>query len=410
MEEESGVVREISWRDVFPWIVLVKSFRIAISVNGLLLSLTAVVLISMGWNFSKACFLTDSSLSDATLSLQRQPLETWPGSRVIRDEVSASVQSADISQIVERYSIVSVFRSIADPFRFSVASEMTWDRRLYFMFGGMFSLAVCAFFGLAISRIAVVRYGRNEVVLLAESIAFAARKWFSCLTAPLIPFAGVMLLLLPSFFAGLIMRSDIGVLLVGILWFFIMIVGFAMAVLAIGLFFGWPFMWGTIASEGTDGFDAISRAYSYTFQRPIQTLIFALMAILLGLAGSAVFFIFVETIIELTFGGVAWGAGRERYDELCLALGANSEATWASRSGFGLIQFFSNLVRATGVAFNFGFFWSVTSAIYLLKRQQVDQTEFDDIFFHDQERSPYGLPHLGEDEHGVPVSPEKPSE
>lgn len=399
MEEEPGVVREISWQDICPWIILFKSFRVAISVNGIVLSLGAILLITLGWNFAKFCFLTESTLTDTAISEIRRPLETWP---VPQYDADGEITSERFLQTVRGYSFVGAFTSVSAPFRYLLTTELPWDCRCYFFFGGMFNLAIWAFAGLAICRISVVRFGRNEVVLLGESLAFAARKWFSCFSAPLIPLAGVFLLLLPCCLAGLLMRSDLGVLIVGIFWILIVVFGFAVSVLAIGLLCGWPFMWGTIASEGTDGFDAISRAYSYTYQRPLYTFFLAFLALLLGLAGSAVVFAFVQSTIELTVGGLAWGAGQERYYGFNLLYADEFEGTWAARAGVWLIQIINNFVRAAVAAFNFAFFWSASSAIYLLKRQQVDQTELDDIFFSDQERSPYGLPDLDQDEHGVP--------
>ena len=50
-----------------------------------------------------------------------------------------------------------------------------------------------------------------------------------------------------------------------------------MAVLLLGLIFGWPLMFSTISTEGTDAFDAISRSYAYVFQRPFHYLFYTIL-------------------------------------------------------------------------------------------------------------------------------------
>ena len=47
--------------------------------------------------------------------------------------------------------------------------------------------------------------------------------------------------------------------------------------LAVGLAAGWPLMWPTISSEGTDAFDALSRSYAYVYQRPLAYLLYAVI-------------------------------------------------------------------------------------------------------------------------------------
>ena len=62
-----------------------------------------------------------------------------------------------------------------------------------------------------------------------------------------------------------------------------------MALLLLGLAFGWPLMWATISTEGTDSFDALSRSYAYVFQRPLRYLFYVVVrAYSAGWAGCSV--------------------------------------------------------------------------------------------------------------------------
>ena len=121
---------------------------------------------------------------------------------------------------------------------------------------------------------------------------------------------------------------------------------------------------------------------------------------------ALVIFVFVETTIEIAAGAMMFGVGEARYGEFQGIMQDLSDGSWSSRTGLFLIGMIDNVVRAFVVAFNFSFFWATASAVYLLQRFNVDRTEFDDIYFLDEERSPYGLPHLELDEHGVPKVPD----
>ena len=71
---------------------------------------------------------------------------------------------------------------------------------------------------------------------------------------------------------GVVMKVNLGVVLSGLIWFVVVAFSFMMVLLLIGLIIGWPLMWGAIACEGTDAFDAVSRAYAYAYQRPFRYL------------------------------------------------------------------------------------------------------------------------------------------
>ena len=56
MTEEQGVVRRISWRDLFPWLILFRTFRIAIAPELLALATLAVLLAPLGWGLADFVF------------------------------------------------------------------------------------------------------------------------------------------------------------------------------------------------------------------------------------------------------------------------------------------------------------------------------------------------------------------
>jgi hypothetical protein len=60
--------------------------------------------------------------------------------------------------------------------------------------------------------------------------------------------------------------------------------------------------------------------------------------------------------------------------------------------------------------FGYGLFWCLSAAMYLLLRQDVDQTELDELYVEREDRG-YELPPIPTDAAGVPGDPErKPAE
>ncbi len=177
-------------------------------------------------------------------------------------------------------------------------------------------------------------------------------------------------------------------------------------------------MWATIGAESSDAFDAISRSYAYTFQRPMHYFCYVLVAALLGSLGWLLLWGFTESIITLSYWGTSWGTGAERLGEIVAATGPDSAADSTAPTpsttlwlGSALIGLCVGIVRAVASGVSFSYFWCVAAAVYLLLRRDTDQTEMDDIVVEDEEDIPYGLPPLETDAAGVPgVSSEEVDE
>ena len=124
---------------------------------------------------------------------------------------------------------------------------------------GIWAAAVWALFGAAICRIGRGEAGRRRAGRLRRwRLRFAWRKWPSYFAAPLLPVGGVLLPCpLPD--ARLDDAARCCLFLGAFVWPLVLVAGFVMALLLVGVLFGWPLMWGTISAEGSDSFDALSR-------------------------------------------------------------------------------------------------------------------------------------------------------
>ena len=408
-----------------------EAFRLAISAQSLLLALIGVLLVSWGWQLSGMLFLPDANQrrsDDAAAVEFHRHASRWPGGRgpiegvarfltQLLPQTGANKFRPEEGQSAARVAqpidpVVGVPYRMVEPFRAVASVQNSWRSLAYFLTGGACCLAVWALLGGAITRATVVWLGLQQRVGLSEALQFARRKWTALFTAPALPLVGNYMIALPLLVLGWILRLDIGVLLAGLLWIPVLLISLLMALLALGLLFGWPLMWGTIATEDSDAFDAISRSYAYTFQKPLHYLFYALIAATLGLAGWLVAWLFSELVIGLAYWGVSWGSGTARLDQLPLAVNTSvPRDQLGALVGVGawLIDLSVGLVRATASAFSFAYFWCATGTAYLLLRRDTDQTELDEVVVGERhDEFDFGLPPLDKDEAGVPgVSPEE---
>src|SRR5918999_659980 len=82
-------------------------------------------------------------------------------------------------------------------------------------------------------------------------------------------------------------------IIMGALFILILAAGFVMTLVLLGTFGGFNLMYPTIAVEGSDSFDAISRSFSYVYARPWRMLLYTLVAIIYG----ALCYLFVRFFI-----------------------------------------------------------------------------------------------------------------
>jgi hypothetical protein len=291
---------------------------------------------------------------------------------------------------------------------------------------GLWALLVWSLFGAAITRSAALWFAREDKLGFRRSLGWGVAKWPAYFGGALFPLLGVLLAVIPAFGIGLLLKfGGFFALLAGILWFVVLLCALFIAILLVGLLFGWPLIWGTISVEGTDSFDAVSRSYSYTYQRPVHYLFYAIVAGILGMLGWIAVIIFYRGVETYSFWAASWGSGvvqtaqvqevitRLNEIDLIERRGGISEAEAKARrtslrqqygtlfvAGAEAVRFWLIVVRTLAVGFLFSYFWCAATYIYYLLRKSVDATEMDEVAV-DEEAETYGLPPL-QQEPGAP--------
>lgn len=398
MTDDRATIGSIAWGELFPWLILVRAFRIAATLRVIALATAGIVLTLAGWWL--AAWLVPDEGNAAALLLPGQKV---PGALV--QSVGPVFTKADPWRPGEgTFQVWSPFNPLAQVWlalprtmRGLFAAGVTWKDVPALLLASLCTLAVWAFFGAAIVRIAAVQLTTGQRLPLGLALRHAGRKWTSYFGAPLFPLGGVLLITVFLSLLGLLLRFDASAVLTAMIWPLALAGGLIVTLLLVGLAFGWPLMWPAIGVQSSDSYDAISRSYSYVFQRPLHYLFYAWVAAALGTLAWLVASNLAHWVIEWTYWAASWGAGWERIQTLVSGgdLGGGGLVAGA------MLNFWTSFVLVIGWAFLCGFFWVSATAIYLLLRHDVDGNELDDVVFEDERLDPaYSVPSLHAEDGG----------
>jgi hypothetical protein len=383
MTDDSRVLRRIAWRDIFPWLIILRTFRTAATPTVLCFALLGVVLSPVARVVGSYIFLTSE---DREAIRRLSPVDGYP-------PFPSPPLATQVPEAVDGYlphvpsAIEEAFFAFVEPFWRIFHLELSVRHVAYYVFVVVWLVLVWAYCGGVITRIAVSRLGAEQAVGMTDSAAFVARRYLSYVFAPLYPLLGVACLALVLLPLGLLMRLDIGVVLAGAIWILVVLLGLVATWLLIGLLFGWPLLWPAIGAEREgDAFEAFSRSYSYVYGKPLHYLFYAIVAALFGTLVWALVNYAATMVVEFGFWGASWGSGAERMLKIReLAYGSpwyllTSDDLGVLKFGAALIGLSLLLVKLLVTAFTFAFFWANASAIYLLLRYDVDGKEIDEVY------------------------------
>ncbi len=282
---------------------------------------------------------------------------------------------------------------------------------LYFVLIGVLTLVIWSIFGGAICRIAAVHVARDEKLSIRSALMFSGGKFLSFLFAPIIPLlivVGIGLLVTAG--SALANVPYVGPIFVGLVFILSLACGFLMALVLLGLIGGFNLMYPTVAVEGSDSFDAISRSFSYLYARPWRLGFYTILSIIYGAVSFLFvrFFIFLMLVLTHKFAGLAIFTTTDSAVPLWTSLWPNPgtaarlsyeidtmSLSFAQEIGARMIWLWVHLVIAMLGAFVVCFYFSSNTIIYYLMRREVDATDLDDVYLEQPD-----------DEFGDPLTPE----
>lgn len=279
---------------------------------------------------------------------------------------------------------------------------MLHEHPVYFLILGVWSLGVLSLFGGGMYRIAALHFARQEKISMFQALRFSRQKFLSFLGAPLVLVAVILftglLLALGGLLGSIPLAGDI---LLAVLFGIAILLGVGIAFMAIGLVAGGPLMYPTIAVEGSDAFDAISRSVSYVYGNPFRAAFYGVVASVYGVITYLFVRLFAYIALLSAHTFVKWGVltGGQR-------LGENADKldvlwhrptfwdlhtfNWYALSGWQsiwaiVLAVWVYLVIAVVAAYLLTFFASSTTTIYFLLRRREDATDLDEVYVEEDE-------------------------
>ena len=270
----------------------------------------------------------------------------------------------------------------------------------------LFSIVILTFTGASIARLSALEFAGHERVLLLDVFRFAAARIWVFIKAVITP---LLIVLVVGLFITILSLFGaipyVGEVILGVFFIALLLIAFVVMFLVLGILGGINLLFPTIAVEGSDAFDAMSRSFAYVYARPWRLIFYNIISLIYGIItylfiSFAVYLIF---LITHTFAG--WGtsffglangrlSGSPKLDTLwplpkfgqSFLSNTNWYAmNWSETIGAMCMHFWLYLFLFALVGYVISYYFSAHTIIYLLLRRSVDGQSTSEVF---QESAP----------------------
>lgn len=456
MADQPSKIRDVAWSELFPWLILLRSIRIALLARVLVLGAIGLFATWVGWRVITDAFpeTTDPVVltwSKTMLAFWERPTDISPTAAWVNTSPHSAMEIVDSAANPTLFRApLTIWLYLTRPFVELFHPDLTVPGFVFLLICIIWELLVWGVIGGAITRIAALKFTRDEAPGPIAALKHALSKLPSYSLPPLIAMAGTALFVVQLIVMGAFMRIGVLAFLAALIWPFVFVLGLMMAVLLLGAYVGWPLMWATVSVEGTDAFDALSRSYAYTYHRPWRLLWYVVFASFLAVTSMFVVKVFASTAIALGNWSIDWGLDEQTMrgvvsprapheisvtvppvdsvpnlaatektsgtasvmdvaakDAAPKAATADSAETTTAADNViheptGLlavakstIAFWKSIVAVLVAGYQVGFLWVAAVGIYLLLRRDIDGVQLNEVFVDQTDE--YGLPALVND-------------
>ena len=395
MDVNSTRIESIDWRSVWPWLNIFRVGGIAagprkvlVAMLGLLTFGAGELLIGQALPFADQ---QNSSVIWVCLGDENQHFDAY-GSTAALDLVGRfyrePLQSIDAARNWKL--VVSPLESVLGPLMELFQADKSWSSTADAWTRLLWAVVVWSIFGGAITRMAATEFAANQKASAREALKFSTSKLLRFLTAPALPIAGIGCIWFACMIVGWIGAiPSVGENALGIGYGLTLLLGVAMSVMLIGVAAGWPLMVATIGVEASDGFDGLSRSYSYVINRPWYFAWSVFVSLVYGSIVIFVIWVVANLAVHLSNAAITTSLGSEAADTLLVQhKGIMKVASRPQEIGVtqepvsvGTIVGFWLSIWTLGVlGFVNSYFWSATTAVYFTMRQKVDGISMKEVF------------------------------
>ena len=320
-----GSIRRIDWTELAPVVLLLRVFTTALGLRILLIAL---------------------------IGLQLNVLvNTIAGISFVNPELVESARHGK-PQFYFNLPFDELYSGVLDT-TFSVLQLLLWLPNVVLIW------VIC---GGMICRIVSLRLTIDESESQGNLVLFLRKRGVSLIGAPLLVLLAILCCFLPVKIAAWMLKIPFWNYVVALLFPIPFIFTCLTVFLALVLAIGWVLLFAAVSTDGSDGFDAVSRMFSYVCQRPLHYLFYWFCCCVLGGLGFALVQFLTLFAINLCWTTIS--ANPTNFDFFIMSC----------------IEFWAGLFDSLRLAYVFAWFWTSGVAIYLLLRRSVDATPFQEVY------------------------------
>ncbi|WP_417378887.1 hypothetical protein [Gimesia sp.] len=404
MNQKPALITEpIPYKTLFPWLNLFRVFRLAVDFQKILLAAAAILLLMLGNQlFNKLPFAPQPPVSSRS-ALVHQRIEFPPRHSDLflqapqQGLTPVPEQSPSLGGLIRDATLLEPMSYFTRPVLTLFEAGASWSMLAYATTQLLWAIIVWAVFGGAITRIAAIQFAQDDHIGIRAALGFSLKRILSLVSAPLLPFAGMGFFWILCLLIGLSGNiPSAGGVIVSLFWGLAFLFAFVMSLILLVTLAGWPLMMTTISVEDSDGFDGLSRIFSYIFGRIWYFLWLVFVTLCYGAACLFFVELLMQLISHLAFWGVGWGMGSQQASQLF----HQGQTTLATSISIG----WGSLLNITFSGFVISFFWSANTVIYFLLRKCDDGTPLDHVYHTEEEgETANELPLAGVAKAGDPV-------
>ncbi|MBX3442938.1 MAG: hypothetical protein KF774_11070 [Planctomyces sp.] len=390
LEEQFYEIPAARWRRTLPWLRLFRGFRMSLDARKLMLAVLGLLVFWAGqWAFDRLPFSPTARQAKDPVASTDAWLRSWLGLAVETssgEPVPVASMPASFPGGAELLSVLTEpWRQTASPAVSLTRRNQSWSDVAWGWTNLVWALVVWAVFGGAIARIAALDVAGRGSIGLRGALRHSTGHLVSYLGGPLLPIIGFGIFWLLSLVVGLVGHiPSVGPTLLGAAWFVPLCLGVLQALILAGALLAWPLMYCTISVEGSDAFDAMSRAYSYLFSRPWQAAWLTLLSALYGVVVTLFLLAVVAASMHLAQWSVSTSFGADGVQALTEAplFGASSPAAEAALPGpaMAFAGFWRQIVAVLLLGYVHSFFWTMSTIAYFVLRHAEDATPFEQMY------------------------------
>ncbi|GAX59944.1 hypothetical protein SCALIN_C05_0029 [Candidatus Scalindua japonica] len=282
--------------------------------------------------------------------------------------------------------------SLVNVFVESIKS-VEWGEYVVLMVLVLGLMLIWSVFAGAVTRLAALEFARGEKTGLKDSLTFVMKKFWSYFWSPLTPILGVLFFIACNVAGGLLGKIEFaGEIAVAVGFPLAILSGFLIVFLGIVGLIGFVLMFPAISSEGSDAFDAISRAYSYVLSRPLHFLSLFITIIVCGTILTFVVGYGACFVMRISYFTVGLGMGGKLNEIRNFITGLSEVGDIVSslnpitmRIAALLFMLYIVLVKMIVGSIIIAFTGSASTIAYLILRKDVDGTEIDDVYIEESD-------------------------